>query len=454
MPDGRFSVSEAAATTSPARHTEDGLDGNSQLVIVGLNGEPTLVELGAERLLLGRGVDCDVRLTSGEVSRHHAEIVRVGPLSVVRDLDSRNGTFLKRVRVKEGPLVPQTTLRIGDWIGVVIATPPGRARPSAFLQHGPGLWGGETLDRALAPARDAARSDVPIVIEGETGTGKELVARAIHEWSGRTGPFLAVNCGALPDGLVEAELFGYRRGAFTGADRASAGHFREAQGGTLLLDEICDLPLPVQVKLLRVLEQREVVPLGESRPVPIDVRIVAAAQHPLQRAVEQQRFRADLRERLGDLTVRLPALRERVEDVERLLAQFMCEVRPGPAAPMLSVNALETLCTYDWPGNVRELRMLARKLSALHPVGTMLHRRDLPESMRLGPAPDPHSVSASGANREGSKFDRFIAALRAKKGNVAQAAVDAGISRPRAYRLMKAHPEIDFDAFRRSSKEV
>src|SRR5262249_54376764 len=172
-----------------------------------------------------------------------------------------------------------------------------------------------------------------------------------------------------------AGLLGLRRGAFTGADRASAGHFREAEGGTLLLDEVCDLPLPVQVKLLRVLEQREVLPLGESHPVPIDVRIVAAAQSRLQHAVDQQRFRADLHARFGDLTVRLPPLRERVEDVAGLLAQFMCEERPG-AAPMLSVNALETLCSYDWPGNVRELRMLARKLSALHPVATTVHRRD------------------------------------------------------------------------------
>src|SRR5262249_14740392 len=150
----------------------------------------------------------------------------------------------------------------------------------------PGLWGGAALEAAMEPLRRAAASDLPVVLEGETGTGKEVVARTLHGWSGRPGQMLAVNCAALPEGLAEAELFGYRRGAFTGADRASPGFFRSAESGTLLLDEVSDLPLPIQAKLLRVLEQREVQPLGEVRPLPVDVRLVVAGQQSLAKAVQ------------------------------------------------------------------------------------------------------------------------------------------------------------------------
>src|SRR5262249_1342842 len=142
----------------------------------------------------------------------------------------------------------------------------------------PGLYGGAALQAALDPAQRAAPSDLPVVIEGETGTGKEVVTRSVHAWSGRPGPLVAVNCASLPEGLAEGELFGYRRGAFPGADRSSPGFFRSADGGTLMLDEVSDLPLSLQAKLLRALEERKVQPLGEARPVPVDVRIVVASQ--------------------------------------------------------------------------------------------------------------------------------------------------------------------------------
>ena len=183
------------------------------------------------------------------------------------------------------------------------------ASPAPFEEIGPGLWGGGALQAALAPLRQAAASDLPIVLEGETGCGKEVVTRTLHRWSGRSGPLVAVNCAALPEGLAEGELFGYRRGAFTGAERASVGYFRGADAGTLLLDEVSDLPLVLQAKLLRVLEERAVQPLGETRPVPIDVRVVVAGQQPLMEVMRAGRFRADLLARLDGLTVRLPPLR-------------------------------------------------------------------------------------------------------------------------------------------------
>ena len=419
------------------------------LALLGLSCEPALVELSQVRLVFGRDPECDIQLAGTEASRRHAEIARVGPLHVVRDLGSTNGTFVGGQRAGEAPLSAHSVLRMGDWLAVAAELRPDEPRLGAFGEHAPGVWGGSELRAALGPARKVAQSDLPVIIEGETGTGKELVARAIHEWSGRSGPFVALNCAALPEALVEGELFGYRRGAFTGAERASLGLFRSAEGGTLLLDEVCELPPATQVKLLRVLEQREVVPLGESRPVPIDVRVVSAAQEPLHRVVAQSRFRADLYARLDGLTVVLPPLRQRLADIPRLLARFMRE-EGRDRAPEFSVNALEALCLYDWPFNVRELRLLGRRLAVLHGDADAIHRRHLPERMRVRRA--SAAPAATPEDERHHELDRLLAALREHRGNVSRAAVDAGISRNRAYRLMNANPEFDLDAFRRDGE--
>jgi len=192
--------------------------------------------------------------------------------------------------VQESPIAPGQILRLGEWIGVAILVSPDAVDPDpVFDLLAANLAGGPVLGPILEQARKAASSSLPTVILGETGTGKEGLAHAMHEWSGRKGPFVAVNCAALVPTLAEAELFGYRKGAFTGADRASPGFFRAAQGGTLLLDEVTDLPESVQAKFLRALEQREISPLGESVPVPIDVRVLAATQIPLPQVVTERR---------------------------------------------------------------------------------------------------------------------------------------------------------------------
>jgi hypothetical protein len=434
---------EAAVETSPARCTEDERYDGRTLHLRGLTGEPWYVPLNGIRTRFGRGSDCQVVLGGAEASRHHAEIARIGPVYVVRDLGSRNGTFLNGKRVSEAPFDAGSLLRMGDWLGY--ARPGLGCADEGFAMQGLDLWGGPVLRDAVAPARATAASTLPIIIEGETGTGKELVARAIHAWSGRSGPLVAVNCAALPESLAEGELFGYRRGAFTGAERASAGYFRAAHEGTLLLDEICDLPLALQVKLLRVLEQREVTPLGESTPVAVDVRVLAAAQEPLHAAVARKCFRADLYARLDGLTVRLPPLRERIEDIAGLLARFVAEQRPH-AELQLTTNARETLYLYDWPFNVRELRSLAQRLALLSTEGGLVHRSDLPERMRsraTSPASDAPAQEGSA-----SELTRFVAALREHEGNVTKAARAAKISRMRAYRLLRANPRIDVASFR------
>lgn len=228
----------------------------------------------------------------------------------------------------------------------------------------PGLIGRcRSMQRVYKDIGRFAPTDTSVLILGETGTGKELVARALFQHSRRQGgPFIAVNCGAIPENLLESELFGHVRGAFTGATADRVGRFEQAHGGTLFLDEIGDLPLPVQVKLLRVLQDRRVQPLGGSRDVPVDVRILAATHQPLARLIAEKRFREDLYYRLNSAVISLPPLRERGEDLDELVDAFLAEAAAELALPVpeMTKPARGTLARHNWPGNVRELRNVVR----------------------------------------------------------------------------------------------
>jgi transcriptional regulator with AAA-type ATPase domain len=419
----------------------------------------TVTPLDSPRTLFGRGDECDVKLPGSETSRQHAEIRRDGPLFVLRDLGSTNGSFRNGTRVSEAPLSEGDVIRLGEWIGLCAPVADGASPGADYSSFAPGLYGGPSLAPALALARRAAPSDLPVLVEGETGTGKEGLCRALHTWSGRQGPFLAVNCGALPESLAEAELFGYRRGAFTGADRPSLGHFRSAQGGTLLLDEITELSLPLQAKLLRVLEQHEVLPLGESTPVPIDVRLLAATQGPLLQAASAKQFRADLYARLDGVTIRLPPLRKRVEEIPFLFVRLLQE-HAGGQAPTPEPKLIEQLCLYDWPFNVREMDLLVRSLLVMHDGQGGLKKAYLPERFRLRgsaePEPEAPVVRRRGTEEERRARDAkdlsvLLAALRTQNGNVVRAASQAGISRQRAYRLMEIGSGVDLDEMRASA---
>jgi transcriptional regulator of acetoin/glycerol metabolism len=399
---------------------------------------------------IGRDDDCASVLTGQDVSRRHAALRAEGPHSVLMDLESRNGTWVNGRAVKATVLVEGDVVRIGGWVGVVTSA------VDSLGALAPGLYGGQRLREAVGPAEQAAKSDLPILLEGETGTGKEAVARAIHAWSGRTGPFVAVNCAALPQALAEGELFGYRRGAFTGAEQASTGYFRAAQHGTLLLDEVCELALPLQAKLLRVLEQHEVQPLGEVKPIKLDVRVIAAAQEPLAQAVAQARFRADLFARLDGLSVRLPALRERRAEIPYLFVRLLVE-GAGGRPPAVDVRLIERLCLYDWPFNVRELSLLVKRVLVLHGAEPKLTLQHLPERFRQERAVARDSVApAARAPRgpaETPELSDLLEALRASGGNVARAAQALGISRQRAYRMMQGRADVDLDALRDPGSE-
>jgi DNA-binding NtrC family response regulator len=398
-----------------------------------------LTALGRGKLVLGRGEDCSVALPGHETSRHHGEIRCAGPIHVLRDLGSRNGVFLNGRRIDEAPLSTGDVLRLGEWIGLVVRADTSERAP-VFEHFAPGLYGGPGLRSAIELARRAAPSELPVLLEGETGCGKERIARIVHGASGRNGAFLALNCAAVPEAIAEAELFGYRKGAFTGAERGSPGHLRAAHEGTLLLDEIGDLSAPLQAKLLRAIEQREVLPLGESTPVRVDVRVIAACQAPLRQAVAEGRFRGDLYARLDGVTIALTPLRERNEEIVYVFSELLKE-HSGGAPPAVEPRLIESLCLYGWPFNVRELDLLVRRLLVLHGTEPMLKRSSLPARMVETDAPPVE-------DRDERDLALLSAALRRHRGNVARAAQEANISRQRAYRLMGGRKDLNLTELR------
>lgn len=287
----------------------------------------------------------------------------------------------------------------------------------------------------------AARGDATVLILGETGTGKELVARALHRSSARAArPFVAVNCAAIPDELMESELFGHLKGAFTGAISDRAGRFREAEGGTLFLDEIGDMPLATQAKILRVLQEREITPIGGARVVPVNVRIVAATHRDLPAAVAAGRFREDLWYRLQVVPIALPPLRERLGDVVLLAEHFLRRIGAG-SPKRLSSAAAQRLLAHAWPGNVRELRNAMERAAVLC-RGTTIG----PEHIGL---PSLHATQEAqgGIALDGPLADAVAAleramirrALAATAGNRAEAARRLGLSRQQLYRKLAEH---------------
>jgi DNA-binding NtrC family response regulator len=399
--------------------------------------------------VLGRSDDCAIRISGSAVSRRHSRIERDGRLWLLRDLDSRNGTFVNGEKRALSPLSPQDTLRVGDWVGVVCRVLNGAKDSGAlFKQLTPELLLSLPTLEQLPALESLAGSDISVIIEGETGTGKEVVARAIHQLSGRQGALVAVNCAAIPEALAEAELFGHRKGAFTGAVEAATGHIASAAKGSLFLDEVVDLPLAMQSKLLRVLETRAVTPVGTSQSIEVDFRLITASQEPLETLVTTGEFRADLYARLNGAELKLPPLRARRQEVFRLLCHAMTRL-PGPA-PRFDSRVIERLCIYAWPYNVRELCQLGRLLRASGQVSFTLE--DLPQRF-LDPSPSDETQTAGHVAgeplssrrdawlaRHAAELDRLKRALHACAGNVSEAARQAGIPRHRARRLLAADP--------------
>ena len=281
--------------------------------------------------------------------------------------------------------------------------------------------------------RNLSQVESTVVIEGETGTGKELVARALHDSSPRKdNPFLAVNCAGLTESLLGSQLFGHKKGAFTGADRDHRGFFESAHGGTIFLDEIGDMPSPVQTSLLRVLQEKEITRLGESQPRKVDVRIICATHHDLQEQMAQHAFRADLLYRIRVGRIHLPPLRERTEDIPLLIWSFVSQCRKAMGKLFVqdvSPDALQRLARYQWPGNIRELKSVI-EYAVLQCEGDTIQPRHFPPELLESALPVSEPTTA-GKNRE-----RLLAAIKDAKGNRARAAQLLGISRATFYRWL------------------
>ena len=392
-------------TACPVGATRD------DLALVDPHGTPVPLRDG---LRIGQSRENDVVIDDDVfVSRRHCLVERTAGVLYVRDLDSKNGTYLNEVRVPRAALQLGGALRVGR---TVLRVASAERLGSPLVGHSPAMRALRRQITLLAPTR------LPLLVVGETGTGKELVARALHVESGRAGPFIALNCGAIAAELVESELFGHERGAFTGATHKRPGVFTEADRGTLFLDEIGELPLALQPRLLRALELGAVRPVGATREQNVDVRVVAATHVDLEEAVRAVRFREDLYYRLCGDVLRTPPLRERVEDLPDLVEKILLDEGVGVALDDAAVSAM---AAHPWPGNVRELRNVLRRACVLG--GPLLGPSDL--ALRGGVLPTPDGETMRVADRSFLDIEREILsrALRRSGGNKRAAAHALGI---------------------------
>jgi serine/threonine-protein kinase PknK len=314
----------------------------------------------------------------------------------------------------------------------------GQAAPERRYDYRPVVGSSPPILRVFALLDRVIETDLPILIQGESGTGKELFARAIHQNNAeRKGLLVSVNCAALPETLLESELFGYERGAFTGADRSREGLFVKARGGTLFLDEIAEMPLPMQVKLLRALQEREVRPLGSHRVIPIDIRLVCATNRRLQDDVRNGRFRADLYYRVAGVEFTLPPLRERTEDIPLLVHHLLTRAaeRMGRNAPEVTPQALRRLMSFAWPGNVRQLDNVVTKALVLSEQDRItVADIELPDE-----APRGAGAQLDRAAFQRQEAEQIAEARAANRYNVAKVARLLGIPRPTLYRKLKRY---------------
>jgi two-component system, NtrC family, response regulator GlrR len=393
------------------------------------------------RCAIGTHEANDLRLTDTKVSRFHCEVIVDGPEARIRDLGSRNGTAVDGVRVNDAFLRSGSIIKLGgDTLRFDLLEQVRRLPISARRAFHGVVAESIAMRSALAVIERAAGTDMTVLLEGETGTGKGKVAEAIHRGSARSKkPFIVVDGGAIPQNLLESELYGHEKSAFTGASERRVGAFEEANGGTIFLDEVGELPIEQQPKLLRALESREIRRVGSNAHRKVDVRIIAATNRDLRREVNEGRFRADLYFRLAVLRIALPPLRERGDDLPALTKQLLQSMGA-------SDDAIQALCTPEqfaslgrgaWPGNVRELRNHLERCLAFEEALPVFEAAAT-TSWQTADASVPY---AEARRRTLAAFEHaYVKDLLARNdGKVMRAATAAGIDRVYLYKLMKRH---------------
>jgi DNA-binding NtrC family response regulator len=407
-------------------------------------------------LRVGKDPSCDLFVPDITVSRFHFAIEKVNEGYLIRDLGSTNGTFVDDMRIKEAYLRPGAHIKAGR---VVLLFQPiyvaDEIQPSKADRF-EGLVGRSAPMRLVFGVLErVAPTDATVLLQGETGTGKGAAARAIHMASLRAGgPFVVVDCGSISRTLIESELFGHEKGAFTGADVSRAGACERANGGTLFLDEVDDLPLELQPKLLRVLEEREVQRLGGSRPTRLDIRVIGATKKDLRQAVMDGTFREDLYFRLSVVRVQLPPIRDRRDDLPVLCDAFISPSEGAGVWGRLAPALREQLEAYHWPGNVRELRNVLERIRFMGVPGELGFDPSAARQPEASPAaPQPSSAESSSIPIDFERpfkevKDELVDAfereylqrlLERGGGNIAAAARSAGLNRKYFYDLLRKH---------------
>ncbi len=411
-----------------------------RLTLLGEDAGGIVWESTGDRASIGSHASNDLVLDDPTVSRFHSEVVVDRRGVRVRDLDSLNGTFVDGTRVVEGFLRSGSTLRVGrSAVRFDLESEHNAFALSSTSAFGALIGESVSMRMAFALLERVAPTDATVLLEGETGTGKDVAAEAVHLAGARAdGPLVVVDCGAAPANLLESQLFGHERGAFTGADQRRSGAFEEASGGSAFLDEIGELPLELQPKLLRVLERKQIQRVGSNQMHKVDVRIIAATNRDLRQMVNAGTFREDLYYRLAVVRVRLPPLRERPEDIPALVAHFLESFRASDAAKarLSTPEMLQGLMQSAWPGNVRELRNAIERSLVLDQSVVL---GDEPSSPRASVPPDPFAPYEEERRRALADFERryLSSLLDAHRGNVTSAARAAGVGRVYLHRLLR-----------------
>ncbi|HEV7557224.1 MAG TPA: sigma 54-interacting transcriptional regulator [Kofleriaceae bacterium] len=380
-----------------------------------------------ERQVHRDGDVLELGVPDARMSEPHASMIRRNGRWIIEDAGSKNGIYLDGKRHERATLDDGAVIELGHTLFMFREQSARDLADPQELDRGLRTFVPELAQR-FADLAAVATTSAAILIRGETGTGKELAARAAHASSGRQGPFVPINCGALPASLVESELFGYKRGAFSGAEQDRLGVVRSADHGTLFLDEIGDLPAASQAALLRVLQERQVTPLGATQAVSIDVQVVAATHHDLAARVEDGLFRRDLYARLAAFSLQLPPLRDRRDDLGLLIGAL------SPAGVRFSCAAVRTLLAYDWPLNIRELASCLTVSTALA-RGDLVRVSHLPPNVRDDVRDGPHLHELS--TEDQAQRSDLVALLKEHAGNISAVARATGKARAQIHRWLR-----------------